>query len=165
MAGVSVDTTNHMIYVTGNNVTLDGYDFSVNGGWGVVVQGSNTKILDSSFVVGANSIKPILAAASSSNLTVAYCTIDGHNDGNISGLIENRGSGALTVQYSWLKNAGGDMIQMHNGGQAANLVVEYNVIQNAGMAPGAHGDYTEFMDGPFTATIKYNTTTQNGGAT
>jgi hypothetical protein len=165
MAGVSVDTTKHVITVTGNNITLDGYDFSLNGGWGVVVQGANTKILNSNFFVGANSNKPILAAVSSSNLSVAFSTIDGHNDGNVSGLIENRGSGTLDVRYSWLKNAGGDIIQMHNGGQAAGVVIEYNLIQNAGMAPGAHGDYTEFLDGPFTAIIKFNTTTQDGGTT
>ena len=71
----------------------------------------------------------------------------------------------MTVEYSWLKNSGGDMIQMHTGGRAAGVVIENNLIQNAGMAPGAHGDYTEFMDGPYTATILYNTTTQNGGTT
>ncbi|MGY3507752.1 Ig-like domain-containing protein [Bradyrhizobium lupini] len=164
MAGVSVNTANHTITVTGSEVTLDGYDFSLNGGWGVVVQSANTKILNSNFQVGANGLKPILATDSSSNLTVMYSTLDGNNNGSVSGLIENRGSGTLTVEYSWLKNAGGDMIQMHNGGKSAGLIVEYNLIQNAGMASGAHGDYTEFMDGPFTATIMYNTTTQNGGA-
>lgn len=164
MAGVSVNTANHTITVTGSNVTLDGYDFSLNGGWGVVVQGAGTKILNSNFQVGSNGLKPILATDSSSNLTVMYSTLDGNNNGSVSGLIENRGSGTLTVEYSWLKNAGGDMIQMHNGGKSAGLVAEYNLLQNAGMASGAHGDYTEFMDGPFTATIMYNTTTQSGGA-
>ena len=164
MAGVSVDTANHIVTVTGSNVTLSGYDFSLNGGWGVVVQGANTKILDSNFKVGSNGNMPILATASSSNLTVMSVTIDGSNSGSVSGLIENRGSGTLTVEYSWLKNAGGDMVQMHNGGKSAGLVLEYNLIQNAGMAPGAHGDYTEFIDGPFTVTIAYNTTAQNGGA-
>ena len=164
MAGVSVDTANHIVTVTGSNVTLSGYDFSLNGGWGVVVQGANTKILDSNFKVGSNGNMPILATASSSNLTVMSVTIDGSNSGSVSGLIENRGSGTLTVEYSWLKNAGGDMVQMHNGGRAAGLVLRYNLIQNAGMAPGAHGDYTEFIDGPFTVTIAYNTTAQNGGA-
>jgi hypothetical protein len=165
MAGVSVNTTNHIITVTGSNVTLDGYDFSLNGGWGVVVQGANDTIKSSNFVVGANGNAPILAAVSSSNLTVSSVTIDGSNSGAVSGLIEDRGSGTLNVQYSWLKNAGGDMIQMHNGGQPANLICEYNLIQNAGMSAGAHGDYTEFIDGPFTATIMYNTTTQSGGTT
>jgi hypothetical protein len=164
MAGVSVDTTNHLIYVTGNNVTLDGYEFSLNGGWGVVVQGANTRILDSNFSVGSNHNKPINALPSASQLYVGYSTIDGNNDANISGLIEHRGSGTLTVEYSWLKNAGGDIIQMHNGGQSAGVVIEHNLIQNAGMAAGAHGDYTEFMGGPYTATIMFNTTTQEGGS-
>ncbi|MET4290675.1 hypothetical protein ABIB06_001442 [Bradyrhizobium sp. LB8.2] len=164
LAGITVDRKMRIVTVTGNGITLDGYDFSLDGGWGVVVHGDNTKIQNSNFFVGANSNKPILAAVSSSNVTVAYCTIDGHNDPNVSGLIESRGSGTLSVQYCWLKNAGGDMVQMHNGGRAAGLVLQYNLIQNAGMAPGAHGDYTEFIDGPFTVTIEYNTTAQSGGA-
>ncbi len=164
MAGVTIDRRMRLVTVTGSGITLDGYDFSLDGGWGVVVQGANIRIQNSNFVVGANRNQPILAAPSSSNVTVAYCTIDGHNDPNVSGLIEHRGSGTLTVQYCWLKNAGGDMVQMHNGGREAVLVLQYNLIQNAGMAPGAHGDYTEFIDGPFTVTIEYNTTTQSGGA-
>ena len=164
MSGVSVDRKMRIVTVTGNGITLDGYDFSLDGGWGVVVQGEDTKIQNSNFIVGSNGNKPVLAAVSSSNVTVAYSTIDGLNNPDVSGLIESRGSGSLTVQYCWLKNAGGDMVQMHNGGRAAGLVLRYNLIQNAGMAPGAHGDYTEFIDGPFTVTIAYNTTAQNGGA-
>ncbi|WP_156457273.1 hypothetical protein [Bradyrhizobium sp. CCH5-F6] len=164
MSGVSVDRKMRIVTVTGNGITLDGYDFSLDGGWGVVVQGEDTKIQNSNFIVGSNGNKPVLAAVSSSNVTVAYSTIDGRNNPDVSGLIESRGSGSLTVQYCWLKNAGGDMVQMHNGGRAAGLVLRYNLIQNAGMAPGAHGDYTEFIDGPFTVTIAYNTTAQNGGA-
>ena len=165
MAGVSVNASTKMITITGNNVTLDGYDFSLNGGWGVIVQGSNASISDSKFVVGSNGNAPILGMASASNLNVTYCTIDGNNNANVGGLIEMRGSGIVTVEYSWLKNSGGDMIQMHTGGKAAGVVIEYNLLQNAGMTPGAHGDYTEFLDGPYTATINFNTTTQNGGTT
>ncbi|MET4275860.1 hypothetical protein ABIB68_004191 [Bradyrhizobium sp. F1.2.2] len=163
-AGVTVDRKMHLITITASGITLDGYDFSLDGGWGVVVQGDDTKIQNCNFFVGAHRNQPILAAPSSSNVRVANCTIDGHNDPNVSGLIEHRGSGTLTVQYCWLKNAGGDMVQMHNGGREAGLVLQYNLIQNAGMAPGAHGDYTEFIDGPFTVTIEYNTTAQSGGA-
>ncbi|WP_247773366.1 hypothetical protein [Bradyrhizobium sp. 192] len=164
MAGVTVDRKMRVVTVAGSGITLDGYDFSLDGGWGVVVQGDNAKIQNCNFFVGANRNQPVLAAGSSSNVTVAYCTIDGHNDPNVGGLIEHRGSGTLTVQYCWLKNAGGDMVQMHNGGREAGLALQYNLIQNAGMAPGAHGDYTEFIDGPFTVTIEYNTTAQSGGA-
>ncbi|MCK1422604.1 hypothetical protein IVB15_10730 [Bradyrhizobium sp. 182] len=161
MAGVTVNASAHTVTVTGNDVSLDGYDFSLNGGWGVVVQGDNAKILNSNFVVGGNHNQPILATQSVTNLYVGHCTIDGNSDGNISGLIEMRGSGNLTVEYSWLKNAGGDMVQLH--GYGGDVVIEHNLIQNAGMAPGAHGDYSEFIGGPYSATIMYNTTTQNGG--
>ncbi|TWI00689.1 hypothetical protein IQ17_04692 [Bradyrhizobium daqingense] len=163
MTGVTVDRRKRLVTVTGNGITLDGYDFSVDGGWGVVVEGDDATIQNCNFLVGGNRNQPVLAAVSSSNVRVAYCTIDGHNEPNVGGLIESRGSGTLTVQYCWLKNAGGDMVQMHNGGRAAGLVLQYNLIQNAGMAPGAHGDYTEFIDGPFTVTVEYNTTAQSGG--
>ncbi|CAH1669335.1 hypothetical protein BOSEA31B_13406 [Hyphomicrobiales bacterium] len=165
MAGVTVNKSTHVVTVTGSNVTLDGYDFSLAGGWAVVISGSNTTVTNSNFLVGSNGNPPILGTSSSSNITVTNSTIDGNNSAAVGGLIEMRGSGTLTVDHSWLKNAGGDMIQMHTSGQAASAVIQYNLIQNAGMAPGAHGDYTEFIDGPYTATIMYNTTTQKGGAT
>ena len=33
MAGVSVNAASHLIVMSGNNVTLSGYDFSLEGGW------------------------------------------------------------------------------------------------------------------------------------
>ena len=59
MAGVTVDTSNDTVYVTGNNVTLNGYDFSLNGGWEVYIEdgASNTLIENSNFLVGSNDRK------------------------------------------------------------------------------------------------------------
>jgi hypothetical protein len=54
MAGVSVNTAAHTVTVTGNNVVLNGYDFSRAGGWGVIVQGANDTVENSNFVVGPN---------------------------------------------------------------------------------------------------------------
>jgi Ca2+-binding RTX toxin-like protein len=165
MAGVSVNTSTRTITVTGNNVTLDGYNFALNGGWGVNIQGSNTTILNSNFEVGANNNTPIYGLPSAGNITVRYCTIDGNRDPDIGGLVVFRGTGTVTVEHSWLFDAGSDMVQVHTEGRAAGLVLQYNLIENAGMAPGAHGDYTQFMGGPYSATINYNTTIQNGGTT
>ena len=164
MAGVSVNTTTDIITVTGTNVTLDGYDFSLNGGWQVYVQGANTKIANSNFVVGSNDNLPIVGTQTASNLDVVNCTIDGagHSPGPWGTLIAYRGS-SFTVEYSWLKNSGGDMIQTIGGD--GTITIEHNLIQNAGMIPGAHGDYTQFEGGPFTVQINYNTTTQDGGST
>src|SRR6185437_11221022 len=59
MAGVSVNTASHTVIVAGSNVTLDGYDFSLNGGWQVDVRGSNATIENSIFKVGSNGLTPI----------------------------------------------------------------------------------------------------------
>jgi hypothetical protein len=166
MAGVSVNATTKVITVTGNNVTLDGYDFSPNGGWQVSTQAANTTISNCSFAVGSNNAAPIISTAAASNLTVAYSTIDGagHDPGPWGALISYRGTG-FTVEYSVLKNSGGDLIQQVDGGRGSTIVIQNNLLENAGLSPGAHGDYTQLAGGPFTVAINYNTTVQNGGAT
>ncbi len=163
IAGVSRNATTRVVTVTGNDVTLDGYDFSLDGGWNVGVEGANTRIINSKFVIGTNNNAPIIAAIASSNLYVGYSVIDGNGkDPGFGGLISNRGKG-FTVEYCWLKNAGGDIIQQIDGGH--DVVIRYNLIEQGGMAPGAHGDYTQLAGGPFVATIVYNTTIQSGGTT
>jgi hypothetical protein len=165
MAGVSVNATTKIVTVTGNNVTLDGYDFSLSGGWQVSVQAANTTITNSNFLIGSNNLAPIISTAAASNMTVSYCTIDGAGkDPGWGGLISYRGNG-FTVEQSWLKNAGGDMIQQIDGGANSTVVIQHNLIENGGLASGAHGDYTQLAGGPFNVAINYNTTMQNGGTT
>ncbi len=142
MPGVSIDTTRHIIFVTGSNVTLDGYDFSLHGGWSVYIERgrSDTVIENSKFLVGANNLVPIAAESGAGKLTVEYCTIDGGgfgvagNPGAIYTLISYNGSGGLTVEYDWLKNAPQHIIEFRNG----TLIDQYNLIQNAGYFVGAH---------------------------
>ncbi len=161
MAGVTVDKVNHIVTVTGNNVTLDGYDFSLSGGWGVVTKAANTSILDSKFVVGANANAPIQGTTTASNLVVGYTSIDGKGiDVGNTGLIQMKGVG-LTVQYSAVMNSAGDLIQAHGSGI---IDLRYNLIEQGGIAAGAHGDFLEVFGGPFVATILYNTTYQHSGA-
>jgi hypothetical protein len=159
MSGVSVDTAHHMITVTGNNVTLDGYDFSLSGGWGVSTRAANTSILNSKFVVGSNGNPPIHGTATASNLQVGYTSVDGEGVDLGTGLIEMKGSG-LTVHYSAVMNSGGDLIQAHGSGI---IDLQHNLIEQGGIAPGAHGDFLESIGGPFSATILYNTTFQHSG--
>ena len=59
MPGVAVNKANKTITVTGSNATLDGYDFSLNGGWGITVAAANTRIENSKFVIGSNKSCPI----------------------------------------------------------------------------------------------------------
>jgi hypothetical protein len=165
MAGVKVDTVNKIVSVTGNDVTLDGYDFSLNGGWGVVTSAANTSILDSKFVIGSNHNAPIQGWSSASNLFVGNSTIDGNGVGiGSTGLVSMNGDG-LTVQYSWLSNSAGDTIQAHGGGA---IDLRYNLLEQGGLASGAHGDFLETYSNStpqeaFHATIQFNTTYQHDG--
>lgn len=159
MAGVAVDSTRRLIRITGPSITLDGYDFS---GWYIQSESSNARIVNSKFL-SAGSGNPIIGMQSSTNLYVGYSIIDGNNK-ETGGLVEMRGKGNVVVEYNWLKNSGSDILQMHVNG-ATDLTVRYNLIENAGMTSGAHGDYTEFIGGPFTTKIMFNTTLQSGGTT
>jgi hypothetical protein len=148
MAGVSVNTSSHTIFVTGNNVTLNGYDFSLAGGWQVYVQGSNDTIENSNFKVGSNNLVPIGSSTSASNLTVIYNTIDGGGIGvagnpvAIYTLISftGTGTGGLTVEYNWLKNAPQHIVEFRNG----TLIDQFNLIQNVGFYVGAHPNDVQF---------------------
>jgi len=162
--GVTVNPSNHLVIVTGNDVALDGYDFSLDGGWQVRVKAANARIVHSKFVVGSNDLLPIVGSPEASHLDVSHCTIDGaeHDPPPWGTMVAYSGVG-LTIEYSWLKNSGGDMIQ-HIGG-TGSIVIEHNLIENGGLSPGTHGDYTQLEGGPFIVAINYNTTLQSRGTT
>ena len=156
MAGVSVNTSTHVISITGNNVTLDGYDFSLNGGWQVSISGMNATVKDSYFKIGANNLQPITTTGSDNlNSTLIYCEIDGSG--------KNPGSNTLinninTIEYCYLHDAGQDVI---NYGHP--LVVEYNLVANNGLIAGAHADWIQLGSGTgWNATVDYNTFYQSG---
>ena len=162
--GASVDTTNHRIVVdnTATNVVIDGYDFSLNGGW-YVYDWTNTgtvTISNSYFLVGTNHQTPITAASGTGNLTVTNCTLDGALDSNttLSTLISYTGSGTVTVTNSWFKNSISDDIDINTN--PTTIILTNNLFQNQGYN-GAHGDVLQILGtGPYTATVKYNTVVQ-----
>jgi hypothetical protein len=84
MAGVQVDAANHTINITGSNVTLNGYDFSLNGGWQINIASgaSNTTVENSNFKVGSNELVPITTDNNAGNLTVLNNTFDGGSQTN-----------------------------------------------------------------------------------
>ena len=124
------------------------------------MQGQNTRIVNSRFTGGGVPFTHH-AYGNSANLYIGYSVIDGA--GSAEFLIAQNHSG-LTVEYCWLKNAGSDIVGLAGNASGA-AILRFNVIENAGMVSGAHGDYTQFIGGPYRVTIAYNTTLQNGGTT
>ena len=141
MAGVSVSPG--QVLITGDNITLDGYDFSLNGGYGVFIAGTahNTTITNSNFKVGSQHQAPIVWEGQ--NLTVTNNVLDGNNDTSVgpAGLIEGFSpSGTLTVKYNWLKNGYSDDINIGpltvNGNTNATTSAGSNVLQFASLPAG-----------------------------
>jgi T5SS/PEP-CTERM-associated repeat protein len=159
MPGVNVEAGEGSIFVTGNNVTLSGYDFSLEGGWTIYVTGSNDAIDDNYFKVSTNNSVPIGAGVSAVNLSVIGNTIDGgglgvENDPSaVPTLIDDSGT-SLTVEYNWLENAPQHIVEFAGG----TLIDEYNLIENVGYYFGGHVNYVQFNGGvSVNSVVSYNT--------
>ena len=137
MPGVILDPASHFVFITGNDVTLSGYDFSSAGGWGVVVAPgvTNTIIKDSNFLVGANENVPIDAIGGIGNLTVEDDTFNGGGgtNGAAWSMVGYSGTGVFTAQYDSFSNTPEDAIDFGSG--TMTTIVEYNTFQNLGTSP------------------------------
>jgi hypothetical protein len=158
-AGVWI--SGNTINVTGNNVTLSGFDFSLHGGYGISVQGSGTTITDNNFLGTSQSGFLVHTAAGASNTTISYNTMNGGGaTGDLADgeLIYAAGQG-LTVENNWIYNAPQHFVSVLNGGA---LTYSYNLLENGGWATGAHLNYLQWGGGNSTSPdIEYNTMVQD----
>ena len=140
--GWAVDTTNHQIRVKANNVRLDGYDFSLHGGYGIYILAGirGTVVVNSKFLVGTNNVVPIVAEADAGDLTIKYNTIDGGsltangNSNSVWALISFNGSGNFVAQYNFMTNAPSDAIDFSNG--TIKPTIEYKSRHEPGSRTG-----------------------------
>lgn len=166
MPGVSLDRLHHFVRVTGNGVTLDGYDFSLHGGWGVYIDpgASGTLITNSKFMAGANNVIPIAAQAGAGSLTVQYCSFDGGgaNSNSVWTLINYNGSGSFLAQYDLFENAPEDAIDFSAG--TVSPTIQYNLFKNLGTEAGSHADPVQYVGGVVdNAVEQFNTIYQPQG--
>ncbi len=144
--GVSVNATKHMIVVSGNNVTISGYEFGRSGGWGIYVdaKAANTVVRNCNFLVGDNHLVPINAAAGSGNLTIVDNTFNAaNNSDSVWALVNYNGSGRFVAEYNNFENSPDDAIDF--GAGTMTTVVEYNVFENLGTDPQAHADAVQYV--------------------
>jgi hypothetical protein len=147
MSGVSVDAGSHTVTIHGSNVTLSGYDFGLDGGWGIHIDSgaANITIKNSHFLVGGNAIVPINAASGSGDLTVSNNTVDGGGGSGdaVWALVNYNGSGTFTAKYNAFLNAPEDAIDFNAGTMTTD--VECNLFTNIGTSPGSHPDPVQYV--------------------
>jgi hypothetical protein len=172
LAGVAVDTVAHEVVVTGNNVTLDSYDFSLNGGWSVQINGAaNTRIVNSLFVESASQGQaPIVADAATTNLYVGYSTIDGGgtNANPAQGTLIMMNGRGLVTEYCWLKNAPSNIFIFGYGGVGGggSAIIRFNLVEDSGRRSGGGGSYLSIFSGSYNHfQVVFNTSYQTPGGT
>ena len=162
MAGVSLDTTNKIVYVTGNNVVLNGWNFT---GWSVSITGANATVTNSDFTHGVLRFEPAAVGG-----TAMYNHFDqsGVNGGfsDVPSLVVF-GAGSYVIEYNDFENAS----QMHaqftygNNGGDMQVTFQYNLLENSGLSTpqGGHGDFIQVFGGMHLTNgqFNYNTVVQN----
>jgi hypothetical protein len=153
----------HTIIVSANNVTLNGFDFSGGGGYGIYINPgvSGTQITNNLFVDSSSSAPiPANIGSGASHTYIAYNTINGgaaNGNGSFGELIYNLGKG-LTVEYNWIYDSPSRFVSDSGGG---SLVYKYNLLENGGWV-ATHLNFLEFGGGTFSSPqVDFNTVVQH----
>ncbi len=144
--GVTVSQASHTFTITSANVTVSGWDFSLEGGWQVIINGANATVTHNNFKVGTNLLTPITDGGTpSSGASIIANVIDGNGQNNVQngGLIQL--GATTTIEYNVIKNAFYQFIQLGASGTTSQEV-KWNYFENAGLGHGccgAHGDWIQ----------------------
>jgi hypothetical protein len=159
MTGVSVNGT--LITITASNVTLDGYDFSLNGGHEVdITAGVTNTVIKNSYFAGSTHSFAIQGAIGAGDLTVENDTFNGGGSGGTQIFYE--GSGAFLAQYDLFENAPSDGIDFDGG--TITATVQYNLFYNIGLTAGSHPDAIQYNSNIVTSALEqFNTIYQPVG--
>jgi hypothetical protein len=149
------EISGHNIFVTVAGTTLNGWDFTTDGGWQLILQADNITVTNCKFNSGTNNL-PVVNQTNGANVTFKYCEFgstgqtkdDNIDDANLylSGI-------GGTIEYCWLKNAGADAISLNSGGA---WTIRYNIFANDGMLPGVHADFVQTQGGTYTIDHSFN---------
>lgn len=171
MTGVSVDAVNKFIRIlraAGNTVTLDGYDFSLHGGYKVYISGvgngggASVVIQNCYFKVGANKIQFIQSETDAGPLTIQFC------EGNGSGL-ENINDATATLDNPSIGFGGGAGVMLYNRWTnirydvcnfttTTSFVAKFNLIDSCSYLAAAHFDALQSIGGPINGVVvNFNT--------
>ena len=143
---------------------LNGYDFSLHGGFGAnVVSCPNFTVTNSNFAVGANCAGGVSAAGTSVNLTVTYNTFDGGGGNPLAAAcmstnletVTFNSTGTATFLYNWIKNVSQHFVTFEGTTAVPNM--QFNLIERCGFYQGNHCNGFQIVGGTNTgANFNFN---------
>jgi hypothetical protein len=150
-AGTSYNGNN--LKVTGTNVTIDCYDFSLHNGVGITITPSarGTVTVTNSYWRGGSAINNGFAMAvfaPSSNCGATGVSMIFNNNyidttGNTSTSFESYVNwvcnGPITIEYNYFKNSPKDFTHLAGSSSTGSFTMRYNYGQGMARAAGAHG--------------------------
>lgn len=151
-SGVTRDSTNQILTLTGNNVTLNGFDFTVGTGWNVNITGSNCIVQNCNFATSSLQNGSLATYNGTIQGTLTQCEFLGSTTiGTVgAGAIGANGTGTFNITYCWVKNsyAIGFVASSDSTVTPLNLVWKYNALENAGCGRASsggnvHGDWVQ----------------------
>jgi hypothetical protein len=132
-----------------NNQVIDGYDFSLNGGYQTDINGTNVTIRNCKFAIGTNNF--YMLKVSGSGLTVVYCELYDNFNSEAGSAPNNNGAVIYwnasngVCQYNYMEHAYADFLDLYGGG---HFDVRFNVIHDSGV--GGHPDWLALGGGTYT---------------
>lgn len=156
---ISLNTGSHQVRANGSGYTIDAIDFAADGGWQLILYGSNITVQNSNFSVGSNGNAMINGNVGGQNNTVKYSSLNGNaRTDNLDNANIFMSGGTTTVMYCILENSASDLMYVGGSGSAVQtLLLKNNLIYNAGQVAGSHPDWLQLGGGTYTVDIEYNT--------
>jgi hypothetical protein len=159
-SGCTVNTG--QLRIDGNNVTLNGIDFSLHGGAAIYCPDctGTLTVTNSNFACSTATYSyAIGATAPTLNLVVKNNNFAGDNCSGQSAFIDYSSTGTLTMQYNFFKHGWQHVIETGGANQTADY--RFNWIEDMTIGAGQHMNFLQFGWGPETATVEHNTSYQH----
>lgn len=123
--------------------TLDGWDFTVDGGWQLNVNHDGCSVTNCKFKVGSRK-QTMIIVGGVNTFTGRYNHFDGNKSpsGDFDGAINCYANDAVTWEYNWVQNAFIDAIQIASGGGTSTFKHRFNFYDNLGYGTGLRRDGT-----------------------
>lgn len=151
LGGVYDDTNFPEITFTNTSLTLDGWDFSLHGGFAIVIRGCTNVLIQNCKFNSINYTGMINIYSDSSGGTVQYNEFTGGAgptfNGNCCLTYTGNSAGAVLFQYNWCHDMATDCVAMNSS--ATNFTVRWNTVYNLAVYPssppaGLPNAYTHF---------------------